>query len=150
MNVGQQARYILESTFNSVFNNTVTYVAPSGKRYVFNCISHDEILRNRRERLSIENEAAIVDQLSKRIILRTIDLIAQGLSSLDASGYVMLDGKRHDFSTSEPFLNLDVTPFKGAEHTFSVFYVRRSEELENQVQGITESSFSFGNWKLQQ
>lgn len=150
MNVGQQARIILESTFDNVFNNTLIYVNPEGLSYVFSCISHDEVLRNRRERLGIENEEAVLDRLSKRVILKTNDLIAKGLSVLDAAGYILMDGVRYDFSVTEPFNNDDITPFRGAERTFSVYYLRRAQELESQVAEITEGSFSFGDWKLQQ
>ena len=144
---GAQAKYLLESTFDVVANGSVVCMAPSAT-YTFKAIIHDEIVRARREHLSAENDEGIVDRNSKRIILLTRDIIAAGLEQIDASWYLLIKGVRFDFSTNEPFCDMDTTPYAGAEEVFSVFYTRRAEELESAVVPGSTGQFSFNSWAL--
>ena len=150
-NVGGQARYLLESTFDVVANSSIVCVRPSGTPLVFKAILHDEVVRARRAHLEVGNEEGIVDVQSKRAILLVRDIIAFGLQRLDAAWYFLVENKnkefleRYDFSIKEPFQDIDLTPFAGANEVFSVYYLRRSEELESQLPSVVDTTgrFSF-------
>lgn len=141
--LGSRCKYLLESTFDWVAATSVIYVAPSGATAVLSAITHDEVLRNRREHLGADNAGAIVDRDSKRVIFKTLDILNLGLDRLDPSGYLLIDGVRFDFSVSEPFLNDDITPLAGASFTFTVVYVRRAIEL-TQSKPVKPGSRTYG------
>ena len=147
---GAQAKYLLESTFDSVANKTISCVTDSGIIINYKAIVHDEIVRATREKLEIDNDAGILNQNSKRVILLTRDILASGLEALDSSWYFLIAGKRYDFSVNEPFCDVDTTPFADADQIFSVFYVRRAEELESQISPVPGGTgeFSFDSWAL--
>jgi hypothetical protein len=147
--MGLQAKYLLESTFDAVANKTISCVTDTTV-LSYKAIVHDEIVRARRESLEIENDAGILNQNSKRVILLTRDIFASGLSAIDSSWHFLINGKRYDFSTNEPFCDVDTTPFADADQVFSVFYVRRAEELESQISPVPGGTgeFSFDSWAL--
>jgi hypothetical protein len=147
--LGEQAKYILETTFDTVANGYVTCVISDSVSHEYKAIIHDEIVRARREHLSAGNEEGLSDKQSKRVILLTRDIIASG-TPIDASYYFLINGVRFDFSVSEPFCDVDTTPFAGANQVFSIYYVRRAEELESQIAPVEggTGAFSFNNWKL--
>ena len=148
--MGQQARYILESTFYEVANKTITCVTDAGILINYKAIVHDEIVRARREKLEIDNDAGILNQNSKRVILLTRDIISSGLEAISPEWYFLIGDKRFDFSVNEPFCDVDTTPFADADQIFSVFYVRRAEELESQISPVPGGTgeFSFDSWAL--
>jgi hypothetical protein len=147
--MGIQAKYILESTFDAVANKTISCVTDTTV-INYKAIVHDEIIRARREHLEIDNDAGILNLNSKRVILLTRDILASGLETLDSSWYLLIGGKRYDFSTNEPFCDVDTTPFADADQIFSVFYTRRAEELESQISPVPGGTgeFSFDSWAL--
>ena len=147
--MGLQAKYILESTFDAVANKVITCVTDSGS-INYKAIVHDEIVRARREKLDIENDAGILNLNSKRVILLTRDIINSGLSAIDSAWYFLIEGKRFDFSVNEPFCDVDTTPFADADQVFSVYYMRRAEELESQISPVPGGTgeFSFNSWAL--
>lgn len=140
---GQQVKYILESTFDGVFNEVVSCVTSNNVVINFNAIVHTEIVRARRERLTIDNEEGILDRHSLGIILLNRDITAAGLSSIDPTSYFLVDNERYDFTTTEPYCDNRLTPYKDAGDVFSVFYVRKAVELDNQVSTSGEDGFSF-------
>ena len=148
---GAQAKYLLESTFDSVANKTISCITDT-TIINYKAIVHDEIVRARREHLEIDNDAGILNQNSKRVILLTRDILASGLEALDSSWYFLIADKRYDFSVNEPFCDVDTTPFADADQVFSVFYVRRAEELESQISPVPGGTgeFSFDSWALTQ
>lgn len=148
--LGRRSKYILESSFDWMAASRVTYVAPSGGSVMLNAITHDEVLRNRREHLGVENSGGIVDRDSKRIIFKTTDILRLGVDRLDPAGYLLIDGQRFDFSVNEPFLNDDITPLAGASYTFSVVYARRAIELEqSKPVPKTGRTYGFDSWTTQ-
>lgn len=148
--LGTRCKYILESTFDWVAPVQVVYVAPSGATAVLNAITHDEVLRNRREHLDIGNAGAIIDKDSKRVIFKTQDILNLGIARLDPAGHLLMDGVRFDFSVSEPFISDDVTPIAGASYTFTVVYVRRAIELTQSKPVPTGTrKYGFGTWEAQ-
>ena len=148
--MGIQAKYLLESTFDQVANKTITCVTDLGTTINYRAIVHDEIVRARREKLDIENDAGILNQNSKRVILLTRDIINSGLEAIDPAWYFLIGGKRFDFSINEPFCDVDTTPFADADQIFSVYYMRRAEELESQISPVPGGTgeFSFNSWAL--
>jgi hypothetical protein len=147
--MGLQAKYILESTFDAVANKTISCVTDT-VILNYKAIVHDEVSRIKRESLEINNDGGILNQNSKRVILLTRDVLASGLPALDSSWYFLIAGKRYDFSTKEPFCDVDTTPFADADQIFSVFYVRRAEEIESQISPVPGGTgeFSFDSWAL--
>lgn len=152
MTEGEQAKYILELTFARKANARLICVTLDGDLLNFKAILHDEVVRSRREHLTIANQEGIIDRQSKRAILLTRDIRAYGLETLDAAWHFLIGDangenlKRYDFSTNEPFSDVDTTPYLDAEKVFSVFYIRRAEELESQLEVSSTPSFSFNSW----
>lgn len=146
---GQQARFMLQSTFDWVAPLQVVYLAPSGVSAVLRAIPHDEVLRNRREHLSEDNQGAILDLNSKRIIFKTEDIKALGIDRLDPKGCLFIGGIRYDFSTREPFLDDDITPFAGASGIFTVAYLRRAQETILSLPVPDTQEFGFDSWSLE-
>jgi len=150
-NIGGQTRYLLESTFDVVANADIVCVRPNSIPLIFKAILHDEVVRARRERLEVANEEGIIDVQSKRAIILVRDIINYGLQRLDAAWYFLIENKskdfleRYDFSIKEPFQDIDLTPFAGANEVFAVYYLRRAEELESQIPGVVDiaGTFSF-------
>ncbi len=102
---GEQAKYILESTFDEVANKTITCVTDAGILINYKAIVHDEVVRARREKLDIDNDAGILNQNSKRVILLTRDIINSGLEAISPEWYFLIENKRYDFQ----LMNLFVT-----------------------------------------
>lgn len=152
MTHGEQAKYILELTFDRVANANVTCVKDDGSLLQFKAILHDEIVRARREHLTIDNQEGIIDRQSKRAILLNRDILAFGLEALDAKWHFLIGNQngenleRYDFSINEPFNDIDTTPYADAERVFSVFYLRRAEELESQLEISSTPAFTFNSW----
>jgi hypothetical protein len=148
--MGLQARYILETTFDTVANGDVTCVVDANTSIDFKAIIHDEVVRARREHLSIPNDEGMLDQQSKRVILLTRDILASGLTSVSPSSHFLIKGKRFDFSVNEPFCDVSTTPFMDADEVFSVFYMRQAQELESSISPVEGGTgeFSFNSWVL--
>ena len=152
-NIGGQAKSLLEQTFDRVANSNIVCVKTDGSTLKFKAILHDEVVRARRQRLTVENEEGIIDMQSKRVILLNRDIINYGLQTLDAAWYLLIDNRakteleRFDFSITEPFSDTDTTPYFGANQVFSVYYVRRAEELDSQVASVPNGTgqFSFNS-----
>lgn len=148
-NIGGQARYLLESTFDAVCNAKIVCVKTDGSTLNFNAIIHDDMVRSRRDHLTIGNEEGIIDMQSKRAILLVRDILACGLQMLDASWYFLLEDKRkatlnrYDFSIRDPFQDITTTPYFGANDVFAVYFLRRSEELDSQLSSVADTSGSF-------
>lgn len=144
ISTGEQAKYILENTFDNVYNEVITCVFSNLTTLQFNAIVHSEIVRARRERFTSDNDEGVMDTHSLGVILLNRDLAAAGLAGIDATSYFMINSHRYDFVTTEPYCDNMMTPYQNAGDVFSVFYVRRAAELESQVSTSGESGFSFG------
>jgi hypothetical protein len=142
---GEQAKYILESTFDWVAGSVITYVAPSGVNTNLPCILHDDTVKNRREVLEVANAGAIVDSVTLRVIFKTADLITAGIV-LDSGGYMWYRDCRWDFPSNEPFATDESTPFADALNIFTVLYIRRNAELLHSTPSSTDPTFGFDSW----
>lgn len=147
LSTGLQIKYLLESTFDSVFNTEITCVSSNSVSFKINAIVHSEIVRARRERFTTDNEEGVLDRHSLGVIILNRDLQALGLASIDPTYYLLINGSRYDFTTTEPYCDNMLTPYKDAGEVFSVYYVRAAVELESQVSTSGESGFSFGGLK---
>jgi hypothetical protein len=145
--VGAQAKYLLETTFDRVANATISCITTSNTTLSFKAIVHDEIVRARREHLSADNQEGLIDKQSKRVILLTRDILAYDIEEIDAQWYFIIHNKRYDFTTNEPHSDTDTTPYAGADQVFSVFYMRRAEELES-TGVVIEDDLTFDGWSL--
>ena len=147
--LGRRCKFILESVFDWVAAEQVTYVKPDGTSVVLNAITHDEVLRNRREHLGVENAGGIVDRDSKRYIFKTADITGLVGGRLDPAGFMFIGGFKFDFSVSEPFMSDDITPIAGASNTYTVVYVRRAIELHQSKEiPAGDRSYGFDGWTM--
>lgn len=144
LSTGAQAKYILENTFDGVYNEVITCVFSNLITLQFNAIVHTEIVRARRERFTSDNDEGVLDTHSLGVILLNRDIYLAGLTTIDATAYFIINGQRYDFVTSEPYCDNMMTPYQNAGDVFSVFYVRRAAELESQASTSGETGFSFG------
>lgn len=140
---GLQVKSVLESTFDGVYNEDIVCVLANGTTIRFHAIVHTEIVRARREHFTSDNSQGLLDRHSLGVILLNRDIQEAGLTKIVASSYFLIDGVRYDFSTSEPYLDDRLTPYKGAGDVFAVFYVRKAAELEKQKSTSGEAGFSF-------
>ena len=140
---GLQVKYVLESTFDQVYNEDIICVMSNGSIISFHAIVHTEIVRARRDHFTSDNSQGVLDRHSLGVILLNRDISAAGLTKIPTTSYFLIDGIRYDFALDEPYLDDRLTPYKGAGDVFAVFYVRKAAELERQKSTSGETGFSF-------
>lgn len=147
LSIGTQAKNILESTFDGVAASTAVYT-PMGSNtsYTLRCMVADEQARFKREGLRID-EIGALDRRTVRVVFKTADIIAAGLSKIEPTGTLVIDGRPMEFSDGEPFAQHDLSPMAGAINTFTHCWVRECVEAEStEVPISTGDPISFGGW----
>jgi len=144
--LGSQIRTILETTFDGVATSVV-YYPPTGGPFTLRAMVGEPLANYQREHLEVD-EAGIVDQNVKRIAFKTNDILqVTGAGQLDGAGYITINDVRYDFHASQPLVMDDFTPLVGALKIFSVYFLRRAEELNRTLpQGSEGGVGQFEGW----